>query len=77
MSTRIPVSLPDLNLTPMPRLALIVSRFNEEVTGGMALWHGWVSTALRLLSRIFLRPPARLKCRCWRRHWLKADALKG
>lgn len=35
MSTRTPVSLPDLNLTPMPRLALIVSRFNEEVTGGL------------------------------------------
>ncbi|MCG0993833.1 6,7-dimethyl-8-ribityllumazine synthase [Acetobacter indonesiensis] len=35
MSTRIPVSLPDLNLTPAPRLALIVSRFNEDVTGGL------------------------------------------
>ncbi|MDN7350046.1 6,7-dimethyl-8-ribityllumazine synthase [Acetobacter senegalensis] len=35
MSTRIPVSLPDLNLVPAPRLALIVSRFNEDVTGGL------------------------------------------
>ncbi len=35
MSTRNPVSLPDLTLTPMPRLALIVSRFNEDVTGGL------------------------------------------
>ncbi|MBO1326458.1 6,7-dimethyl-8-ribityllumazine synthase [Acetobacter sp. TBRC 12305] len=36
MGTRSPVSLPDLKtLTPTPRLALIVSRFNEAVTGGL------------------------------------------
>ncbi|QEO17912.1 6,7-dimethyl-8-ribityllumazine synthase [Acetobacter vaccinii] len=36
MGTRSPVQLPDLSrLSPPPRLALIVSRFNEEVTGGL------------------------------------------
>ncbi|MFT8675549.1 MAG: 6,7-dimethyl-8-ribityllumazine synthase [Acetobacter sp.] len=36
MGTRSPVTLPDLKaLTPTPRLALIVSRFNETVTGGL------------------------------------------
>lgn len=36
MGTRSPVSLPDLKaLSPAPRLAIIVSRFNEVVTGGL------------------------------------------
>ncbi|OUJ02169.1 6,7-dimethyl-8-ribityllumazine synthase [Acetobacter cibinongensis] len=35
MSTHLPASLPDLKLVPAPRLALIVSRFNEDVTGGL------------------------------------------
>ncbi|ANA14240.1 MULTISPECIES: 6,7-dimethyl-8-ribityllumazine synthase [Acetobacter] len=36
MGTRSPVSLPDLKaLSPAPRLAIIVSRFNETVTGGL------------------------------------------
>lgn len=36
MGTRSPVTLPDLAaLSPAPRLALIVSRFNETVTGGL------------------------------------------
>lgn len=35
MSTRSPESMPSLHLTPAPRLALVVSRFNEDVTGGL------------------------------------------
>ena len=36
MGTRSPVTLPDLKaLSPAPRLALVVSRFNETVTGGL------------------------------------------
>lgn len=35
MSTRSPSSIPDLRLSPAPRLALVVSRFNEEITGGL------------------------------------------
>ncbi|MBO1358301.1 6,7-dimethyl-8-ribityllumazine synthase [Acetobacter sacchari] len=35
MSTRSPASVPNLNLSPAPRLALVVSRFNEDVTGGL------------------------------------------
>ncbi|NHN87935.1 6,7-dimethyl-8-ribityllumazine synthase [Acetobacter conturbans] len=35
MSTRSPESIPSLHLSPAPRLALVVSRFNEDVTGGL------------------------------------------
>ncbi|GBR03770.1 6,7-dimethyl-8-ribityllumazine synthase [Acetobacter oeni] len=35
MSTRSPASVPDLRLSPAPRLALVVSRFNEDITGGL------------------------------------------
>ncbi|MDG6093677.1 6,7-dimethyl-8-ribityllumazine synthase [Acetobacter sp. AN02] len=35
MSTRQTTSQPDLNLSPMPRLAIVVSRFNEDITGGL------------------------------------------
>ncbi|NHN83214.1 6,7-dimethyl-8-ribityllumazine synthase [Acetobacter musti] len=44
MSTRSPSSVPDLHLIPSPRLALVVSRFNEDITGGLR--HGaseWLS----------------------------------
>ncbi|GBR43567.1 MULTISPECIES: 6,7-dimethyl-8-ribityllumazine synthase [Neokomagataea] len=34
MSKSIPVA-PDLKLTPAPRLALVVSRFNTDITGGL------------------------------------------
>ncbi|EHH68097.1 6,7-dimethyl-8-ribityllumazine synthase [Gluconobacter morbifer] len=34
MSKHIPVA-PDLRLTPAPKLAIIVSRFNTEITGGL------------------------------------------
>lgn len=35
MSTRSPESIPSLHLMPAPRLALVVSRFNEDITGGL------------------------------------------
>ncbi|MCQ8242101.1 6,7-dimethyl-8-ribityllumazine synthase [Rhizosaccharibacter radicis] len=35
MSTNTPSVLPDLRLDPAPRVALVVSRFNEDVTGGL------------------------------------------
>ncbi|MBV1837568.1 6,7-dimethyl-8-ribityllumazine synthase [Acetobacter estunensis] len=35
MSTRSPDSIPSQHLSPAPRLALVVSRFNEDVTGGL------------------------------------------
>ncbi|NHO33448.1 6,7-dimethyl-8-ribityllumazine synthase [Acetobacter fallax] len=35
MSTCSPASIPDLSLSPAPRLALVVSRFNEDITGGL------------------------------------------
>jgi 6,7-dimethyl-8-ribityllumazine synthase len=35
MSTNTPSAAPDLRFDTAPRLALVVSRFNEEVTGGL------------------------------------------
>lgn len=35
MGTQLPASGPDLTLSPSPRIALVVSRFNEEITGGL------------------------------------------
>ncbi|MGI4958449.1 MAG: 6,7-dimethyl-8-ribityllumazine synthase [Janthinobacterium lividum] len=35
MSTNAPASLPDFRFETPPRIALVVSRFNEDITGGL------------------------------------------